>query len=188
MRIITNKTGLKTEGAGITLNYQPTSEHKDWMTPSERPTTVRKPNFDYESSNSDKKYASFEHGIPWASGMSGTTNMLIYAWQHFNKKEGINFEACFLGIMLFLVYDGGHSMHEPLWAASQVNQQLRLGYDFGKSEDLTSYISNYETFIDMYEGNLKHSIENAFEKSFEKTVDYFNKYSFYQGTGNETNF
>jgi hypothetical protein len=188
-RIRINRSGtspLKTKGAGITLHYQPSIAHKEWMNLSERPTTVRKPDIHIN----DKKFKqgkslvnALEHGLPWASGMSGSTNINLYAWHFFNRYNGapsIDPKATFLGILMFLVYDGGHSMHEPLWAASQINNKLPLDFNLGQTDTMESFVSDYQKFADMYTGALKERITQAFSNSFEKAIEYFNNNSYYK--------
>lgn len=173
---------MKTPGGGITLHYQPSIVLEEGMEKSQRPTTVRKPRYESKSAQKSAKEAlekALSHGVPWASGISGSANISLYAMNYFNKRKNaeIDPKATLLGITMFLVYDGGHSIHEPLWAASLVNKQLKLGYKLGGTNRTQDFIADYEKFTNMYAGNLKNAISEAFDRSFERTLDYFKEHS-----------
>jgi hypothetical protein len=173
---------LKSSGAGITLRHQPSISNEQWMVPSQRPTTIHKPTLNKINSKG-RSYEGLSNaltrGIPFASGISGSTNIGLYAWNHFNKDTPIDSKAAFLGMMMFLVYDGGHSMHESLWSASQINNKLNLGFDLGSIGPLEGFVSDYQKFNDMYTGDLKEQISTTFSKSFDKVFDYYNEHSYY---------
>ena len=96
------------------------------MIPSSRPTLVRYPRIFTKSKTSAEAEAVYslrnqlEHGVAWASGMSGSTNINLHAIHWSNnmkdpsKKTNIDYKGALLGIMMFLVYDGGHSISEVL--------------------------------------------------------------------------
>lgn len=173
---------LNTRGAGITLHYQPSAADESWMVPSQRPTTVRRPNFESKGINALATKAlktTMEHSVPWASGMSGSTNISLQAWQYFNRNKDIDPTAVFLGAMMFLVYDGGHSMSEPLWAASIVNKSLNLGFDLGPCRKAEDFVPDYEKFQNMFKGELKNSVSSALDNSFKATVEFYNNNSYY---------
>lgn len=178
-----SSTPMNTPGGGITLHYQPSIVLEEGMEESQRPTTVRKPRYGSKGARDSAKEAlekSLRHGLPWSSGMSGSTNISLYAMNYFNKnnKANIDPKATLLGIIMFLVYDGGHSIHEPLWAATLVNQRLKLGYEeLGGTKRVQDFVSDYEKFTNMYSGNLRNAVSEAFDRSFERTLDYFKENS-----------
>lgn len=170
----------KDYGTGITLSYQPEIGKKSWMISCQRPAIVRKPRLSKYNQTLHKQLA---HGIPWVSGMSGSTNILLYAFNYFNKKYkleiGLNINL--LPIIMFLVHDGGHSIHEPLWAASKIGSFFDKNFtlDDQSSDDNHVFISKKEKFLNLYSDHLKNNIHDAFEKSFKGVIDYYKKYSFY---------
>jgi len=125
---------------------------------------------------------SLAHGLPWISGMSGSTCIDLHAWEYFNSESNdqIDLKASFLGFLMFLVYDGGHSMHEPMWAASQLEEVLHLNFNFSRaSEPIEDFVADFKLLRDLYSGTMRIRISEAITKSFDKSVDYFNTYSFY---------
>lgn len=182
LRIVNEGAPLKTKDAGITLHYQPSENEEEWMVPSARPTINRKPDLEKSNLSSDQKKSlktQMEHGIPWASGMSGSTNICMYARDYFNSLAPIDLNATILGTIMFLVHDGGHSLHEPLWALSQITKKLDLNLDLGSGDDLPGFISDYEKFQQVFTGNLHLEVKNAFDQAFERVNEYYGEHSFY---------
>ena len=193
IRIRRSGENMFTRGAGITLHYQPSIADESWMDACERPTTVRKPNLNPIRA-ADLAIRSLNttlvHGIPWASGMSGCTNMSLFAWKHFNETTPIDPKAALLGIMMFLVYDGGHSLHEPLWAAHEVRHVAHFGFDVDSADNSEEFISDYQKFNAIFDGDMKTQISQAFDKSFDTVLEYFKKYSIFSPakTGHASRF
>lgn len=182
LRVVNEGAPLETKGGGITLHYQPSENEEEWMVPSARPTNNRKPDLEKSNLSGDQKKSlktQMEHGIPWASGMSGSTNLCIYAWKHFNSLGPIDLNAAILGTIMFLVHDGGHSLHETLWALSQITKKLDLNLDLGRGDDLPEFISDYEKFQQIFTGNLHLEVKNAFDHAFERVNEYYNEHSYY---------
>lgn len=182
VRITRKGDPLMTEGGGITLHFQPSIAKKEGLVLSQRPSTVRKPDLDWNNLSKKEKISlkkQLEYGIPWASGMSGTTNICMYAWNYFSKKRHIDLEPAILGFIMFLVYDGGHSIHEPIWALTQINKKLKLKLELNTTPKLEDFISDYEEFTNLFEGELKSQVNSAFDKSFDQVVGYFKDHSTY---------
>ncbi|MDA0713173.1 MAG: hypothetical protein O2897_04210, partial [bacterium] len=177
---------------GITLAWQPPVIQEDWMVLSQKPTDVRRPRFVLETGKNaafeQARYALFNwlsHGVVWASGMSGSTNMDLQAWYWLKEnsvpeiQKTIDKKAAFLGIMMFLVYDGGHSIAEVLWAASSINEKLALGFNFSDKENIRidDFLPDFFKIIDLYKDTpMSQSIINSFKSGFKVTIDYFRKY------------
>lgn len=174
---------LKTEGGGITLHYQPSVAKEKGMVPSQRPSNVRKPNLDWTQLSVKEKKAlqkHLEHGLPWGSGISGTTNICMYAMNYLNKTHPIDMKPAVLGLLMFLVYDGGHSIHEMLWALGQIDKKLDLNLGIDTPPKLGDFIADYEKFTDIYQGDLKSQINSAFVKSFDEVIKYYKEHSYYE--------
>lgn len=127
-----------------------------------------------------------EHGIPFAGGISGTINGIAGMVTYLIKdlKLQINTQEAILGIIMFLVYDGGHSIHEALWTLYERELQnkdyLSLGLQLvppGEKPLRGLFISNYEHFIKTYQGTETGLVlSNARNDAWQKTLLYFNTY------------
>lgn len=181
---------LETTSAGITLRGQPKVIAEDWMTPSIKPTDFRFPRVAQKDPRATQEayFAltnQLSHGVGWASGMSGSTNIDLFAtsWliNHSNPtvRKDIDIKAAFLGIIMFLVYDGGHTISEPLWAANEIDEKLNLNFNLSDSPDIHTFISDFERFVKIYQNSAFYSaITNAFDKAFEESIASFKKYGY----------
>jgi len=128
------------------------------------------------------------HGATWGSGISGSTNISLSATRWFNEHMNaqIDEKAAFAGILMFLVYDGGHSIADVLWAADIVDKAFRqLGkpaLNFGLSDILNlqkahDFIPDFSRFLDIYSPgtNLRTSLEAAFSSAFGAVFKKFEK-------------
>lgn len=128
-----------------------------------------------------------EHGLPYAGGVSGSANIIAGTLSHLIKDLDVRIDAkeAILGAIMFLVYEGGHSIHEVLWTLYERELQdkhyLSLGLQLvppGKKPLRGLFVSDYEHFIKMYhstEAGL--ALSNARNDAWQKTLEYFNKYS-----------
>jgi hypothetical protein len=180
-----NKTALNTEGAGLNLAHQPSALPPEQdMTPSVRPTTRNRPTIGEGQNPSKAITQALEHGLPYASGCSGSTNVLLHLMKHLQKQGvPINTKDFLLGSMMFLVYDGGHSIQEVLWTANQLNDKLDLKLDLGgNSNDPNSFVADYDKFIAMFEGATADALKRANENAWTGVTQYFEEYSQFAGT------
>lgn len=180
----------KTMGSGLTLLHQPNPFVENWMTPSVRPTTKNMPNIK-PGSNGKTGYptesveTALSHGLAYGSGVSGSTNIMLHIFDHLKKGAvpGLDVKDFLLGTMMFLVYDGGHSMHEVLWTANQLDKKLGLGLNIGDSDNPTKFVSDYDKFMELYDSSDQDStgthVARAAAAAFENVIDYFNQYSYY---------
>lgn len=178
--------------SGISAEHHPDWTHThsvsgtrpatSWVVDLERPTPM--------------VVAQLEHGIPHVTSISGTANLWLGLLSHFNAdlKLNINIKEALLGIMMFLNYDGGHSLHEALWTAYQRESRvpvddiykpyMQLGLDLlpeGKEEvPCQQFVADYGHWISWYEGtSIGTTLVQAKDLAWQQTLDYFQKYSRY---------
>ncbi|MFT4553731.1 MAG: hypothetical protein ACI9S8_002372 [Chlamydiales bacterium] len=188
----------ESEGAGIGLAYQTVGSRPRGRRSSTRPVNMSRPDL----KNIETKrvlHKALEHGLPWATGVSGSTNIALHALDHFNKEGAdIDPKGFLLGTLMFLNHDGGHSVHEVLWTANQIDQSLNFGYELDPSQDedeeveevkvsrdASEFVSDYETFRESFgAGDLRESeaIDEALDAGFEKTIEYFRDNSYYSSS------
>lgn len=171
---------LYTEGAGITLPHQPSAQHEEWMTPSQRPSTFYQLQIDQPSKSARQ---ALERGVPWGGGVSGSTNVALFTLHNFNKDNDTKIDpiSYLLGTIMFLTYDGGHSIHEALWTGNQLNTELNLGFNLSDEDtDPKEFVADYVKFQSTLKGDSAIKFESAVDKAFEKVIEYYNEHSYYK--------
>jgi hypothetical protein len=183
---------LLSEGAGITLLHQPPAVQGNGLIPSQRPTTVNRfgernvgpanqrttGELD-QTKTSDAIKVAHGHALPFASGASGTTNILLHTLEYLNtdKQAGIDPKNFLLNAMAFVAYDGGHSLHEALWVANQTDQALGLNLGLGDPNKPNEFVSNYEGFANKFSGEMKTAVDDAMNAAWVGTQDYLQQHS-----------
>jgi hypothetical protein len=152
----------KAHSAGITLADHPKVAWGPIDEPSDRPALQFEPTFPLSersdalsglaSEQSEQTRLSLQHGIPYGSGASGITNAVLYLLHGLNAADaGIDIPHAMLGVMMALVYDGGHSLHEVLWTLNQ--SRSTLGHDVLRGHqafepDPAKFRSDYRAYFD----------------------------------------
>ncbi len=181
----------KSVHAGITLGYQPASvtfEEGTSKIPSDHPADIYVPRLQ-EPSQSQRMALS--RGIPVAGGVSGSTNVNLYFLKYL-KDASTNVDQVpdpknyMLATLMFMNYDGGHSVHEALWTGQMLDSKLKLDLGLAKINqdgspvDHTGYVSDLNEFIDLYgDTETGQSMQQARESAFDATLDYFEQHSSY---------
>ena len=134
-------------GAGITMLHQPDATDDDNLVESERPGTANRMGIRgkkvkdgttgidreieelSEVKHSKQNEIQLKQALPFASGVSGTTNILLHLYKEMEDQAGgggtgVTPPEFLMNSMMFLVYDGGHSMHEAMWTANQIQADL----------------------------------------------------------------
>lgn len=160
--------------AGITAHHQPitvaTPPHEAAMHPGDR----NRPKLELPSPELLK---ALEHGAPFVSGVSGSTNIVMHAVANMRQTSQVDAKDALLGTMMFLTHDGGHSMHEAMWVGNQLNQHLAL--DLGlPGGDRSQYVADYRGFIDSFpldQGG--DTLREAADMAWQQTLDQFGRTS-----------
>lgn len=182
-----SKVRIELEGAGITLLHQPNAVDDDSLIPSERPGTTNRfgnrgdRELD-EVERSDAIKLQHERAMPFASGVSGSTNILLHLYDDMVKKgdlKDVDGKEFLMNSMMFLVYDGGHSMHEVMWTANQLDKQLDLKLKLGDPDKPIEFVSNYDVLVDQFGDELKKSMKEAQDEAWKGTQEYLKANSFF---------
>jgi hypothetical protein len=180
------KGKVLTEGGGITLAHQPNAvREEEFMLPSQRPTTVnrpriRRPDDDPQgpSTTTPAIETALEHEAVYGSGVSGSTNIMLHLLEWMNKEGGAVDPKDFLvGTMMFLVYDGGHSIHEVMWTANQLDETLNLDLDLGDSEDPNAFVGDTDRLVEILGEDTRQKVAAAQQAALDKVVSTFNEHS-----------
>jgi len=180
---------LYSKAAGLTLLGQPVVATMPNFIASQRPTVERFPKYNIPAKDvaPDTIFAlrnQLEHGVVWASGLSGSTNIDMHAWKWIKNNErqvlrkDIDGKAAFLGTIMFLVYDGGHSINEPLWAFSIIENhsltQFGLKLNLTNKKATKDFVPDFEKFKAVYKNTaLEERVEDAFKKAFDEVIANF---------------
>ncbi|MFS8185062.1 hypothetical protein ACMG4P_26360 [Pseudovibrio denitrificans] len=176
--------------AGITLDYQPgavTFEDDQTKIPSTHPSRRNIPVLEKPSQTQLK---ALKHGIPVASGVSGSTNLNLFFLKHLmensdNENTVPDPKDYMLLTTMFLTYDGGHAIHEALWTGQYLDGELELNLGLEKTtpddqpSNPTDYVSDLNDFIGLYDGTeTGQALGRAKEHALDATVNYFDEHSY----------
>ncbi|HEV2969684.1 MAG TPA: hypothetical protein VGY55_06820 [Pirellulales bacterium] len=188
---------VMSKGAGITMLHQPDASDDDNLVESERPGTANRMGIRGKLTDgqelSDVKRSKqndiqLNKALPFASGVSGTTNILLHLYEEMEKNKsgsggtGVEPNEFLMNSMMFLVYDGGHSMHEAMWTANQIQADLKT-IDFGLNDpsqtknEPNQFVSDYDRFMGKFKGPLKTSMDEAQDTAWQGTQEYLEKNS-----------
>ena len=182
------RTNAQTQGSGITLKHQPNAmENEDFTGSSTRPANLnlpgvkRKDGGEIEGVDKEAMKTALEHGLPYASGASGSTNIMLHLVEYMNTSglAKIDPKDALLGTTMFLVGDGGHSLQEVLGTANLLDDKLKLGMGFkgGKPEE---FVGDYEEFVKMYgDSESGKALQQASDAATNRVAEYFEEHSHY---------
>lgn len=112
--------------AGITLYGAPSPLAARALVPGARAVGRHAPNLDNAAVREAVAWAN-----PYASGLSGTTNLFVHAAAHFNQTGAAAIDGAALTTLLsaLLCYDGGHSIHEVYAVAAYLRGLAGIDLD-----------------------------------------------------------
>lgn len=157
---------LRAEGGILLLHQRPAFSHPG-MRPGVRATLQQRPNLDTCSPVTRRALA---HGLPYASGVSGSTNILLHCAAFF-RQDGIALDTRHLLLAAVMLLNGGHSLHEVLWIAHQLDRPLGLGLALSEGAP-EEFISDYNRFVDLFDDADRQVIERAVAAAWDDTIDY----------------
>jgi hypothetical protein len=176
-----------TDAVGITLLHQPAAARDVAPSDSTRASTYyRFGKRDGETELEDIKIppviqTAHEKGIPFASGVSGTANMLLHLFWHLRKEGGISDEippSFFLMMTAILPgYNGGHSIHEVLWVGNLLDRDLGLDLNLGDPDDPNGFVSDYDALLTKFDGDVADKVNQAADAAWDGTQDYLEQHS-----------
>jgi hypothetical protein len=183
------------KAAGITMRHQPDASDDANLVETERPGSANimgnRKNLKDDQELSDVKRSKqneiqLKQALPFASGVSGTTNILLHLYEEMETKgaTGVTPQEFLMNSMMFLVYDGGHSMHEAMWTANQIEADLK-SITFGLNDpslpknEPNQFVSDYDRLMGQFKEPLKTSMEQAQENAWKGTQEYMQKNSIF---------
>ncbi|GGZ01798.1 hypothetical protein ACFFTM_08685 [Pseudoduganella plicata] len=164
-----------TAKAGITSHHQPDTVRTHPAEAAMHPGDRNRPKL---HDTSPELRSALQHGEPFVSGVSGSTNIVMHAVGHMLAKGGdIDAKDALLGTMMFLTHDGGHSMHEAMWVGNQLDGKLGLGMGM-PGGDPAKYVSDYDSFIESFgPENGRDTLRAAADKAWQVTLNQFGRTS-----------
>ena len=183
---------LLTQGSGIALIHQANPFLDPTMLRSMRPTLKNKPDINRQVLRADGTYenqdfptatveTALRNGLPFGSGASGSTNIMLYLMSHLKAKDPlINTKDYLLGTMMFLTYDGGHSLQEALWTANQSDKDLSLGLNIGDPDKPNEFVADYKKLRNLYgKSDSGVRLDAALDYGLAQATDHFSHYSLF---------
>ncbi|MGJ0509481.1 MAG: hypothetical protein ACR652_20635 [Methylocystis sp.] len=123
----------------------------------------------------------------FATGASGTMILLINAYRHARREarktnEILNIGDAFLGALIYLTFDGGHSFSESFGTLAAfvqyLNERSRSNPDASRlaAENLDAFVLNYRDLeLADYEASTEtqQAVHEALEEAFTRTLSGF---------------
>lgn len=161
--------------AGITAHHQPDTVRTHPSEAAMHPGDRNRPNLQHTSPELRR---ALQHGAPFVSGVSGSTNIVMHAVGDMLDNRGkIDAKDALLGTMMFLTHDGGHSMHEAMWVGNQLDQHLGLGMGM-PGGDPARYVADYDGFIESFPKEKgRDTMRAAADTAWRVTLDQFGRSS-----------
>lgn len=161
--------------SGITSHHQPDTVRTHRSEAAMHPGDRNRPRLD---ATSPELRRALQHGAPFVSGVSGSTNIVMHAVGDMLDAGGkIDAKDALLGTMMFLTHDGGHSMHEAMWVGNQLDQKLQLGMGM-PGGDPSRYVADYQGFIESFPAEKgRDTMRAAADTAWRVTLDQFGRTS-----------
>ena len=184
----------ETDAVGITLLHQPTAAQNASPTPSVRPVThnrigKRQENTDFAGQeSSDTMSMAHGKGLPYGTGVSGSTNMLLHLFHHLKETDAdvvAEVPAADVVMMsaMLMLHDGGHSLHEVLWVANLLDRDCALGLDLGDPDNPNAFVSDYDAFFKKFDDDAAAVLRAAADQAYAQTQDYLEQHSAFADAG-----
>jgi hypothetical protein len=161
--------------AGITSHHQPNTVRTHHSEAAMHPGDRNRPIL---HRTSPEVRTALQHGAPFVSGVSGSTNIVMHAVANMlDAHKGIDAKDALLGTMMFLTHDGGHSMHEAMWVGNQLDHKLQLGMGM-PGGDPSRYVADYQGFIESFPPEKgRDTMRAAADTAWRVTLDQFGRTS-----------
>lgn len=173
-RAIVKKPGHIGQGSGILLAHQapmPDDPYASHFWP--RPSTTNRPNI---NAPSVAVKTSLPSGAPYGSGPSGSVAFVAKAVDYMNRYEHARIDPAhaMLGALMFVVFDGGHSIHEVMWALNQIKPRIDMAIG-GKPVPPDRYVGNYNALFNSFHGDTARILRAAVATAFDAVNRYRRK-------------
>ena len=166
-RLINRPERVCVREGGIVLPHQAAAFSHSWMQLAFRASLQFRPNLDKPSV---PVVQALQHGVPYATGVSGSTNILLHLAGHF-KQLGTDLPIPHLLLAGMMLFNGGHSMHEVLWVAHRLDQMLGLDLRMSDAEP-DRFIADYTRFFALFDGFDRRAIDHAVARAWDETLAY----------------
>jgi hypothetical protein len=156
-------------GSGILLAHQPPMQDDPYAGYfGQRPALHNHPDLANPSQMIEHALA---HGKPYVSGPSGSSAFILRAVEHMISKEKGQFSRrqAMLGALMFLVFDGGHSLHEVMWALNLSKPRIDTNLS-GASSAPSDYVGDYEAFFNAFQDSSQPYLANAKQQAFTSMI------------------
>ncbi|MCO7223271.1 hypothetical protein [Pleionea sp. CnH1-48] len=166
--IHTKVQSTKTQDYGTRLNYQPRNDEFGFSTYGKSFADAKIPNSQGSGVSAFEERALTNNSVV-VSGTSGSTNLLTFLGREMEKTvDGFSVDDMYLPAMMFLTFDGGHSINES-WSVFNAMKIQRPIEEIGQT--LNHTVLDYRALMDLLpqddQGNFATAIDNAIERVVE---------------------
>jgi len=160
-------------GSGITLAHHP---HASPGRPSERVVLHSVWDLDAITASSGTgdtlNMIAMKQGIPVCTGISGYTHLFTSFFLEIKKTLKLDVRHAILGLLVYLVVEGGHTWNEGLMTLNYMERKLAMGI-LPVTSDVATFVADYSCFISIFDGcDTKEYIDRAIAFANEATILY----------------
>jgi len=160
-------------GSGITLSHHP---HVSPGQPSERVVLHSLWDLDAITASSGAgdtlNMIAMKQGIPVCTGISGYTHLFTSFFLEIEETFKLDIRHAILGLLVYLVVEGGHTWNEGLMTLNYMERKLAMGI-LPVTSDVATFVADYSCFISIFDGcDTKEYIDRAIAFANEATILY----------------
>lgn len=167
-------------GSGITLAHQPLASDGQ---ASLRPLIIKVWDLDrhLERHPPTLNMLSIRQGIPYGTGISGNVHIFMSFFLEIQGKRNIDSRHAILGLLITLVYDGGHSWNEGLQTVNFLENVLAIGV-LSETVEPTRFVADYSRFVSVLKGaDTENYLADAIKRANKMAILYRRNHSALRG-------
>ena len=180
-QVTTSERKIPTRDYGTRLQYHPHNETYATFGTGRSYSDRSMPNM---SRLTAAEAQAVQHGQTLVSGSSGTTNIMTFLADHFAgpghsasapQAPPISRDQAYLSTLMFLVFDGGHSVNESVSVYKSIREQPTVE---GRQQALGSYSLDYGDLLQIGErAGVRDRVQGAIDNAMSKTVAFFDEFA-----------
>ncbi|TKA52784.1 hypothetical protein B0A55_12854 [Friedmanniomyces simplex] len=151
-------------GSGLTLAHQPIASDgsASWRAALTKVWDLDKGGEDHSPS---ANMLAIKHGLPYGTGISGNLHFFAHFFRELKVSTDLDVSHAILGLLICMVYEGGHPWNEGLQAVNHLEDTLAIGL-LPETTDSAQFVADYRRFISVFDGTetgeyLARAVEHA---------------------------
>ena len=94
---------------------------------------------------------AMKHGVPVCTSISGYTHLFASFFVEIQDTMELDLAHAVLGLLIYLVVEGGHTWNECLLTLNYLENKLSIGL-LPASYDMATFVADYSSFISIFNG------------------------------------